>query len=372
MIVADGEVSCCPSERGPVRGSFTRVEDSDSSMSSSSHHRVESPDASTIFEYHDLTPPTTADVYRGKKDLSGHLPQTPLVKSEWLSEKYEAEIYLKREDTLPTGSFKIRGITCLLAGLSEEFRQQGVITASTGNYGRALSQAARWFGTDALVAVPEGTGQNRIDGIERLGGRVEVVGADYDDAAEWAADLAAEEGYRYVHPGNERRVIAGTGTAGLEIAETLPDVDVVLGPIGAGSIGAGYSLSVGQVTDADVIGVQAANVDAAYQAWRTGDLTPQEEANTFADGIAARVPYALPMEVMREHMDEMYTVSESEIIETVAAVFREERILMEGACAPPFAILETLRGEINGQTVVIPVTGRNLPGSKVEQVVCDA
>ena len=340
-------------------------------MPPSPHHRVESPDASTIFGYHDLTPPTTADVYRARRVLSDRLPRTPLVKSEWLSNEYDAKIHLKREDTLPTGSFKIRGITCLLAGLDEEFRQQGVVTASTGNYGRALSQAARWFDTDAIVAVPEGTGQNRIDGIERLGGRVEVVGADYDDAAEWAADLAAEKGYRYVHPGNERRVIAGTGTAGLEIAEALPEVDVVLGPIGAGSIGAGYGLSVGRITDADVIGVQAANVDAAYLAWQRGDLTPQEEADTFADGIAARVPSALPMELMREHVDEMYTVSEAAIIESVATVFREERILMEGACAPPFAILETLRDEINGETVVIPVTGRNLPGSKVEHVVTD-
>ncbi|SNR51398.1 threonine ammonia-lyase [Halorubrum vacuolatum] len=340
-------------------------------MPPSSFERVESPDASTIFEYHDLTPPTTADVYRARRVLSDHLPRTPLIKSEWLSETYGAEIYLKREDTLPTGSFKIRGITTLVAGLDPAFRQQGVITASVGNYGRALAQAARWFDTEAIVAVPEGTGKNRIEGIERLGGRVEIVGADYDDAADWAADLAAEEGYRYVHPGNERGVIAGTGTAGLEIAEDLPDVDLVIGPIGAGSIGAGYGLSVGAVTDAEVIGVQAAEVDAAARAWRSGELIPQEEANTFADGIAARVPYALPMAVMREHVDEMYTVSEAAIIETVGKLFREERILMEGACAPPFALLEDLSEEINGQTIVIPVTGRNLPGAKVEQVLVD-
>jgi threonine dehydratase len=246
---------------------------------------------------------------------------------------------------------------------------QRAACASTGNYGRALAQAARWFNTEAVVAVPEGTVQSRIDGIERLGGRVEVVGDDYDESAEWTADLAAEVGYRYVHPGNERLVIAGTGTAGLEIAESLPDVDVVIGPIGAGSIGAGYSLSVGTVTDADVIGVQAERVDAAYRAWQTGDLTPQDEADTFADGIAARVPYALPVQVMRERLDGMYTVSEEAIIETVAAMFREERILMEGACAPPFAILEELREEIIGQTVAIPVTGRNLPASKVEKLL---
>ena len=331
--------------------------------------RVESPDASTIFTYHDLTPPTTADVYRARETLASYLPETPLIKSPYLSQTYNADIYLKREDTLPTGSFKIRGITTLLAGLERSVLDRGVITASTGNYGRALAQAARWVDTEAVVAVPEGTGQNRIDGIERLGGRVEIVGDDYDDAAAWAADRAEAEGYRYVHPGNERAVITGTGTAGLEIADACPDVDMVLGPIGAGSIGAGYGLSVGAVTDATVIGVQAANVDAAYQAWKTGTLTPQAEANTFADGIAARVPYALPIEVMREHLEEMYTVSETAIIETIATLFREERILLEGACAPPFAILDQLADRVAGQTVVIPVTGRNLPGEKLDRVL---
>ncbi len=340
-------------------------------MTQSKSKAIDSPDASTVFEYHDLTPPTTADVYRARKTLQEYIPQTPLIRSEWLSDEYDAEIYLKREDTLPTGSFKIRGVTTLLADLDEEFRNQGLITASVGNYGRALAQAARWFDTEAIVAVPEGTAQSRIDGIEQLGGRVKVTGSDYDDSAHWATDLAADEGYRYVHPGNERQVIAGTGTAGLEIAETVPDLDAVLGPVGAGSIGAGYSLSVGAVTGADVIGVQAANVDAAYQAWQTGDLTPQDDADTFAEGIAARVPYALPVEIMRERLDAFYTVSEEAIIETVTSMFREERILMEGACAPPFAILEELRDEIAGKTVTIPVTGRNLSEPKVKQMVSE-
>ncbi len=331
--------------------------------------RADSPDASTIFTYHDLTPPTTVDVYRARRTLEPHLPETPLVKSEWLSQTYDADVYLKREDTRPTGSFKIRGITTLLAGLDASVLERGVVTASTGNYGRALAQAARWFDTEAVVAVPEGTGQNRIDGIERLGGQIEVVGDDYDDAAAWATDLAEDEGHRYVHPGNERAVITGTGTAGLEIADARPDVDVVLGPIGAGSIGAGYGLSVGAVTDATLIGVQAANVDATYRAWKTGELTPQAEADTFADGIAARVPYALPIAVMRDRLDEMYTVSESAIVEAVAAVFKEERMLLEGACAPPFAVLDQIADRLTGQTVVVPVTGRNLPGEKLDRVL---
>jgi threonine dehydratase len=338
-------------------------------MPQPSTDRVDSPDASTVFAYHDLTPPTTADVYRARRTLAEYLPRTPLVRSERLSATYDAEVYLKREDTLPTGSFKIRGVTTLLAELDDDFRDRGVVTASVGNYGRALAKAAEWVDTRATVAVPEGTGQDQIDAIEDLGGRVEVVGDDYDDSAEWAADHAEHTDCRYVHPGNERLVIAGTGVAGLEIAEALPEVDMVLGPVGAGSIGAGYSISVGAVTDAEVVGAQAATVDAAYRAWQTGDLAPQAEADTFADGIAARVPYALPVRVMRERLDAFYTVDEAAIVETVAAMFNDERILMEGACAPPFAVLDELRDEIRGQTVAIPVTGRNLPAAKLDRVL---
>jgi len=338
-------------------------------MSDRKFRPVASPDKSTVFEYHDLTPPTTADVYRARRPIREFVPHTPLVKSEWLSTEYDVDVYLKREDTLPTGSFKIRGATNLIANLDDHFRDRGVITASTGNYGRAITQAAQWFDTTAIIAVPEDTGQNQIDAIERLGGRVEVVGADYDEAREWAEQHAAEEGYRYAHPGNERLVIAGAGTGGLEIVEARPEVDTVLCPIGAGSVGAGYSLSVGAVTGARVIGVQAAAADAVSRAWRTGSFESQEDADTFAEGIGARVPFAVPLEIMRENIESMYTVSESEIIDTVADLFAHERILMEGACAPPISVLDDLRDQVAGDTIVIPITGRNLPPAKVKTVL---
>lgn len=338
-------------------------------MTDPEYEPIESPDASTVFEYHDLTPTTTADVYRARRTIRETVPETPLVRSEWLSDEYDAEVYLKREDVLPTGSFKIRGATNLLANLDERFRERGVITASTGNYGRAVAHAGRQFDEPVTIAVPEGTGQNQIDGIEQLGAHVEVVGSDYDEAREWTEEQAAQRGYRYAHPGNERLVIAGAGTAGLEIAENLPEVDTVLCPIGAGSVGAGYSVSVGAVTDARVIGVQAAEADAVYRAWRTGDLAPQESADTFAEGIGARVPFVLPLEIMRERLDAMFAVSETDIIETVAASFAEEQILMEGACAPPISIMEQLRDDLAGETIAIPVTGRNLPLSKVREVL---
>jgi threonine dehydratase len=338
-------------------------------MSSDEYPPVDSPDESTVFEYHDLTPPTTSDVYRARRTISEFVPKTALVQSEWLSEEYDADVYLKREDTLPTGSFKVRGATNLLANIDVVFRERGVITASTGNYGRAIAKAAEWFDTPAIVAVPEGTGRNQIEGIERLGGRVQVVGSDYDEARTWAEQQAAEEGYRYAHPGNERCVIAGAGTGGLEIAEILPEADIVFCPVGAGSIGAGYSLSVGAVTDARVIGVQAASADAVYQSWQTGDLVTQENVDTFAEGIGARVPFSMPLEIMRDRLDAMVTVAETDIIEAVESTFAEERILAEGACAAPIAAMDQYRDRLVGETVVLPITGRNLSSPKIQRVL---
>lgn len=338
-------------------------------MTSDAYPPVDSPDESTVFEYHDLTPPTTTEIYQAHQTIADFVPKTVLARSEWLSKKYDAEVYFKREDTLPTGSFKIRGATNLLANLGSEFLDRGVITASTGNYGRAIAQAANWFDTPATIAVPETTGQYQIEGIERLGANVEVIGSDYDEARIWAEQQATEQGQRYAHPGNERHVITGAGTGGLEIAETLPGVDTVFCPVGAGSIGAGYSLSVGAVTDARVIGVQAASADAVYQSWQTGDLVTQTSADTFAEGIGARVPFAVPLRVMRERLDEMVTVAEKDIIEMANSVFTEERILAEGACAAPIAALEQFRDEIMEETVVIPITGRNLSSPKIQQVM---
>jgi threonine dehydratase len=329
---------------------------------------VDSPDESTVFPYHDLTPPDTASVYRARQRIADYVPRTPLVRSEWLSAATDAEVYLKREDVLPTGSFKIRGATNLVTGMDESFRETGLITASTGNYGRAIALASRWMDTEAVVAVPEGTGDNQIAGIERLGGRVEVVGEDYDEARDWAESRAAETGYRYAHPGNERLVIAGAGTGGLEIAEALPAVDTVVVPVGAGSLGAGYALSVGRVADARVIGAQAAAADAVARAWETGDTSTTGSSDTFAEGIGARVPFALPLGVMRSDLDAMETVTEEAIVDTVARVFDEERILLEGACAPPISVVLE-REDLAGETVVVPVTGRNLPLPTVKTVL---
>jgi len=321
---------------------------------------VESPDETTVFQYHDLAPPTTADVCRVRQAIDQHLPRTPLVRSETLSAEFDADIYLKREDTLPTGAFKIRGGISLVSGLDSEFHDPGLIAASTGNHGQSIAYAGRTFDVPVTIVIPEDANPGKATAMEQLGANVRHHGADFDEAREHAEGLAAGEGYRYVHSANEPTLVAGVGTAGIEIVEELPEIDYLFCPIGGGSSAAGYCLTVGAITGATVIGAQSDAAPAMYRAWDEGHLEPHDRMESFAEGIATRVPFALTLELLRERLDDFRLVSERALRRGVHDLFTDERIIMEGACAASPAAMRQLRNELADQTIVFPISGRNI------------
>lgn len=327
---------------------------------------VESPDETTVFPYHDLTPPTTADVYRARKTVREHLPRTPLVRSEGLSAELNADVYLKREDTLPTGAFKVRGGVYLGSNLDDEFREQGLIAASTGNHGQSVAYAGEKFDIPVVICVPRDANPGKVRAMEQFGARIEFYGDDYDEARTHAEELAADEGYRYVHSANESDLVAGVGTAGLEVVEELPDIDVLFSPVGGGTSASGYCLTVGELTDAAVIGVQSESAPAMYRAWKDGHLRPQEQMDTIAEGLATRVPFAMTTELLREKLADFVLVNDSAIQAGVRRMLGEERILMEGACGTCVAAALERREMLAGETVVLPVSGRNISMEKLQ------
>ena len=332
---------------------------------------VESPDETTIFAYHDLTPPEPGDVYEARRIVRRYLPTTPLVRSEFLSEETGADVYFKREDTLPTGAFKVRGGVTLGHRLSEEFREAGLIAASTGNHGQSVAYAGREFDVPVTIAVPSDPNPEKVAAMERFGADVVPTGADYDEAREWAERRAAEEGLRYVHSANEPDLVAGVGTAGIEVLEALPAVDRLVTPIGGGSGAAGYCLTVGAIGGADVVGVQSAAADATYRAYHEGHLDAMETATTEAEGISSRAPFALTVEVLRDRLDDLITVPEEAIWESVRDVLATDRVLIEGASAAAVAAVRSM-DDLAGETVVVPVTGRNLSTEKLRRAVTPA
>ena len=330
---------------------------------------IDSPDETTMFPYHDLTVPGLSEVYAARKRVRDHLPRTPLVRAEALSAELDADVYFKREDTLPTGAFKVRGGINLVADLPDRFRDPGLIAASTGNHGQSVSYAGRAADVPVTIVVPDDANPGKVAAMERLGATVVHHGATFDEAREHAETLAADRGYRYVHSANEPKLLAGIATAGLEVVEELPDVDVVINPIGGGSGTSAYCLSVGELTGASVYGVQSTAAPAMYDAWEQGHLEPSDEMGTFAEGLATSVPFALTQEVLRKRLEDFVLVSDDDLRTAIHDLLDDEHILAEGAGASGIAAARTLGSQLAGKTVVLPITGRNLSLDKLRDIL---
>src|SRR4051812_33648586 len=183
--------------------------------------------------------PTLADVYEARLRIAPHLRPTPLYGYPALDELVGTEVYVKHENHQPVGAFKVRGGVNLVAQLTPDERERGVITASTGNHGQSIAYASRLFGVPAVICIPEHANPVKVASMAGLGAKLVEGGRDFDDAREACERIAREQGYRYVHSANEPALIAGVATQALELLEEQPDLDAIVVPIGGGSGAAG-------------------------------------------------------------------------------------------------------------------------------------
>jgi threonine dehydratase len=319
-----------------------------------------------------MHPPTLQDVYRARRIVYQQLAPTPLIRSAAMSELLGCEIYLKLETATPIGAFKIRGGLNLIAQLSDAERERGVITASTGNHGQSIAYAARAFGVRAVIAAPEGANPDKVASMRRLGAEVVLTGRDFGEAHGWAEAQAQLEGWRYVHPANEPLLIAGVATASLEILEALPDTDVIVAPVGGGSGVSGHCIVAKQLNPrVKVIGVQAEKAPAVYQSWKAGKCLETPDAATWAEGVATRTAFELPLGVMRKHVDDIVLLSEEELRQGVIFLLESAHQLAEPAGAASAAAARKLGARLRGQRVVLIVSGCNITREQLTRVLTD-
>jgi threonine dehydratase len=317
----------------------------------------------------DLPAPTFAAVLAARRRIAAHLRPTPLFAYPALDELLGTQVHVKHENHQPVGAFKVRGGVNLVAQLSDDERERGLITASTGNHGQSIAFAARRFGVRARICVPERPNPVKLAAMEGLGAEVIVGGADFDDARENAERLAAEHGYRYVHSGNEPHLIAGVATETLEILEEQPDVDVVIVPVGGGSGAAGACIAAKAVDPMiDVIAVQSDAAPAAYRTWREGRPV-EAECRTSAEGLATRVPFELPQRILREHVDDFVLVSEEQIRAAQRIMIEATRNLVEAAGAAPLAAALELGDALRGRRVALVASGGNVSPAQLRDVL---
>ena len=314
--------------------------------------------------------PTFKDVLDAKKVVSKYLIRTPLLYSKYLSRILECNAYVKCENVQITGAFKVRGGVNLVSKLCEEEKRKGVIAVSTGNHGLSVAYAASLFDVDATIVMPEGANPFKVQAIKDLGAKVVFHGKDYDEAKEWTEKEAVKEGYRYIHSGNEPYLIAGVGTLYLEILEDLPDVDVIIVPVGGGS-GASAACIVAKTVNPEikVIGVQSSGAPAVYLSWKNRKIVKMEEVKTFAEGLATRAPFELTLDIMWKYLDDMLLVKDEEIAKAIILLLQTIHQVAEGAGAAATAAALKIKEQIKGKKVALILSGGNISFEKLKEIV---
>ena len=317
--------------------------------------------ASTAAEPHpDADPVGLADVLAARRRIRPHLAPTAFRAYPALADAVGAEVWVKHENHNPTGAFKVRGGINLVSRLGAEERERGLITASTGNHGQSIAYAARLFGVRATICVPEGANPVKVAAIGALGAGIVVHGRDFDEARERCEELAHRDGLRYVHSGNEPDLIAGVGTATLEILDDDPGLDAIVVPVGGGSGAAGACVVAKAVRpEIAVIGVQSAAAPAAHRSWRAGALL-EGRMETFAEGLATRTAFALPQRIMRRHLDDFVLVSEDDLRAATTRMIAATSNLIEPAGAAALAGALAVRDRLAGLRVALIASGGNV------------
>ncbi len=305
-------------------------------------------------------------IYDAQKVLQDVARTTPIIAAP----KIGKNVYIKSENLQLTGSFKLRGAYYKISCLTQEEKSRGVIACSAGNHAQGVALSATKNNIPSKICIPAGAPLSKIEATKGYGGDVVLVPGVYDDAYAKAVQLTNENGYTFIHPFNDERVIAGQGTIGLEILSQIPDVDVVIVPIGGGGLISGVAYAIKMLKpDCKIYGVQAegaASMLASRQKHEPIELT---SVSTIADGIAVKKPGDLTFELCEKYVDEIATVSDEEIATAILSLAENQKTVAEGAGATTVAAAMFNKFDIEGKNVVCVVSGGNIDVNTLSRAI---
>lgn len=312
-----------------------------------------------------------ADIVAARARIRDAVYLTPCARSAVLSRMLDCEVFLKLENLQVTGSFKERGALNKILQLTDEQKAAGVIAASAGNHAQGVAHAASLQGIAATIVMPETTPLAKIQSTRSYGATVVLHGTGYDQAYEKARALQQEQGSTFVHAFDDPDVIAGQGTIGLELLEQVPDMDLVLVPIGGGGLIGGIALAIRALRpEVRIVGVEAERLPAMRRSVDAGRVVGLRPANSIADGISvARVgEHTLPL--VQAHVSDIVTVAEEEIARAIVTLLERKKTLAEGSGAVGLAALVSGRVEgARGRKVVLVVSGGNIDMTTLARVL---
>ena len=305
-------------------------------------------------------------IREAQERLRGVARVTPLNGAKTLGRN----VYMKAENLQLTGAFKLRGAYNKLCTLTEEERARGVIACSAGNHAQGVALSATRLGIRSVICMPAGAPISKVEATRRYGADICLVPGVYDDAYQRALDLRDERGYTFIHPFDDENVIAGQGTIGLELLEQLPDVEVVIVPIGGGGLASGVAFAIKQLNPkVQVWGVQAAGAPSMYQSMADHQILRLTSVNTIADGIAVKQPGEITYDTCQKYLDGIVTVTEDEICAAILALIEQHKMVAEGAGAVSVAAAMFGKVPVKGRKAVCIVSGGNIDVTILNRVI---
>ena len=301
-----------------------------------------------------------ADVEAARVRIAGKVRRTPVLRSDELDEAAGASLFFKCENLQEIGAFKARGAANAVFALSDAEAARGVATHSSGNHGAAVARAAKLRGIAAFVVMPTNVAKPKAAQVQRLGGRITLSASTLAAREATLAKIIERTGASLVHPYDDPKVMAGQGTAALELMEDAPGLEVVMAPIGGGGLLSGVATAVKAVRPgARVIGVEPAGADDAFRSFHSGRLVPMEKPQTIADGLRAQLSERT-FATIRARVDDVVTVSEGAIVEAMRAIWQSLKVIVEPSAAVPLAAIREGKVDVRGRRVGIILTGGNV------------
>ncbi|MEO5821777.1 MAG: pyridoxal-phosphate dependent enzyme [Vicinamibacteraceae bacterium] len=307
-------------------------------------------------------------VLEARRRIAPHVRHTPFVRSAWLSRASGADVWLKLESQQRSNAFKVRGAFNAALRLAEAGDRPTLVTASAGNHGRALADAAAVTGMACVVFTPADAPRAKLDAIEAAGARLDASFRDYDAAEVAAKDYAASTGGCYISPYSHPDVIAGGGTVALEMLQDQPRLDVVVVPMGGGGLISGMGVTLSQLAPGcRLVGVEAEASCAFGTARRHGRITEIDPQPTIADGLGGNLePGAVTFDYVQRHVGEIVAVDEASIVAAVGDLAGQDHQIAEGAAAVgPAALASGRVPNVTGRTVGIVLTGANIDRARL-------
>jgi threonine dehydratase len=304
--------------------------------------------------------PTYDDVLAAHARIAPYIHRTPVLTSSYLNDLTGAELFFKCENFQKAGAFKVRGACNAVFGLSDEMAAKGVCTHSSGNHALSLSYAAGRRGIPCNVVMPRTAPQAKKDAVRGYGGVITECEPSTSSREAVFAEVQARTGGEFVHPYNDPRVIAGQATCSRELLEQVEGLDAVIAPIGGGGMISGTCLTVSNIAPGvDIYAAEPKNADDAYRSFKAGHIIADDAPETVADGL--KVPLKdLTWHFVRNHVTDIFTATEDEIIDAMKLTWKRMKIVMEASCAVPLATILANPAVFKGRRVGVIITGGNV------------